>query len=147
MVRKKMSREDAVNYLSSVDNRVHYIQTIDGGFYDGFQRHAYHEDQKISDDEIKQVLKIITDFRMPFVPFSTSFDIWFGVYDSDNKGFFQDAGDMRLVFNEKQLPEGYNFDKLSEIFLTDRNKELLKFFGLDKEHNIKKMKDRSNFTY
>ncbi len=145
-----MSREDAIGYLSSIDARVHYIETCDSGPYRGCQRHAYHRDKKINENEIKNILKIIKEFEMPFVPIDMggyADHIAFGVYDSSNKGVIADSGEQCLVFSEKQLPDGYNFDKLSEIFLMERNKELLKFFGLNDIHSIEKMERRSNYTY
>lgn len=146
---KKPSREEAITYLKGIDNRLHYIQTCDDGVYAGCIRDAYHDEQKMDVKEIKKILKVVRDYELPMVPICTNwgFDVGFTIYDSDNKGMVPDAGKKVLTFIEKQLPNGYDFKKLSKVFLSDKNTGLLRYFGLDKRHDIEKMNKKSTLTY
>ena len=128
-------------FLIDLDKKLHYVMeswaetNISGG------RHKLYIDQytnqKISPNEIEKVLELMgKETGLALTPINTNwgFSVGFQVLYS--------YGKMPLLeFIENQLPEDYDFNKLSNVFNRKDNIEILIACGLEKP------KDRWFYEY
>lgn len=144
-----MTQGDGIEFLQNLDKKVHYIDVCTSGVYAGAKRDAYHKDKKILKCEIVKVLDIVQEEQLPFYPINTNwgFDIGFSVDKVLEGGFVRKLDGHHLRFIEDQLPKGYDFDKLSETFLSERNKQLMKGFGIGSEKIFEEMENRHRYEY
>lgn len=116
-------------FLRELDKRVHYRERFD---YCGFRvyENLFYNDQKISSDEIERVLGLICKKTgLSITPENTNqgFSVGFHVlYAADS----QRQSKSVLMFLEDQLPEEYDFNRLSEVFMRSDNIERLVSCGL-----------------
>src|SRR3989344_1543275 len=89
---------------------------------------------KMKRGEIQKTLDIICNNDLIMYPINTNwgFSIGYliGSIENDAPGIKPEINTL-LQFIEKQLPKGYNFEKLSETFKRPRNLELVAYSGLD----------------
>lgn len=93
----------------------------------------HYHNIKLEVSEMEKILSLInpkTGIAMTPINTNYGFDVGFKIiYTFDKKSL--------LSFIERQLPEEYNFDKLSETFNRPDNLEMLESIGLEspKEHS------------
>ena len=98
-----------------------------------------YPDQKITIEEIEKVLSLIgKENHLVITPINTNrgFSVGFEVLCPGYK-----SRTTLLTFIEKQLSEGYDFNKISRTFNREDNIEMLVSSGLEKP------KERRNYTY
>jgi len=94
--------------------------------------------------EIQKVFGIVQAEELLFYPLNTNmgFSVGFQVTHAlQHAPQIESQLTPLLTFVEKQLPLNYDFDRLSQVFLSERNKELLSYF---KRPKIEK---RDHYTY
>lgn len=103
-----------------------------------------YSDEKMIPSEIECVLKIIQEQKLVFTPMNCcmGLSVGFKVSRIDNHtiGVPAEISDL-LDFKEDQLPKGYDFNRLSQVFGSAANKQLLEYAGLDP------IKDRVHYEY
>lgn len=123
-------------FLESLDKRLHYVQkslaetNISRSVHE-IAVDLYYHDQKINKNELEKVLSLIgKETQLAITPINTNwgFSVGFAILYTDIYGSQMPF----LTFLEQQLPEGYNFDRLSEIFNREDNLEMLAEAGLEK---------------
>lgn len=135
------TRERNREFLVDLDKKTHYV--TESWFETNMSRSSYkcyidqYTDQKINPDEIEKVLGLINEETgLALTPINTNwgFSVGFQVlYLFDKMSL--------LIFLEKQLPEGYDFNKLSHVFNRQDNIEMLIACGLEKP------KERWHYEY
>lgn len=132
-------------FLESLDKRLHYVQrslaetNLTGSVHE-IAVDLYHYDQKLYKNELEEVLSLIgKETQLAITPISTNygFSVGFAILYTDiygSKIYF-------LKFIEQQLPDGYNFNRLSEVFNREENIEMLVSCGLEKP------KERWHYEY
>jgi hypothetical protein len=116
-----MSTKDSLDFLLVLDKKLHYIHTSTAITNISHTRIKVSNDcyteKKMSVDEITKLLDYVKSGQnYCLAPINTSFGfaVGFDVRDvSCNKSI--------LKFTERQLPKGYNFHTLSEVFMSDTN--------------------------
>jgi len=128
------SKKNGMAFLEQLDKELHYIETCESGCYAGCQRDAFHEERKMTKEEIDEVLKVVQKEGLPFFPINANhmFDTGFEVARTVDVPGAQRADGSHLVFLEAQLPKGYDFDALSKVFNSERNIEIMKFYKMDR---------------
>ena len=119
-------------FLKELDRRLHYVTESWAETNISRDRHKlsidHYTNQKINSDEIENVLSLInieTGIAMTPVNADSGFSVGFSaIYTFDKK--------ILLCFLEKQLPKGYDFKRLSKIFNSPENIDMLKSIGIEK---------------
>ena len=123
-------------FLESLDKRLHYVQrslaetNISRSVHE-IAIDLYHHDQKLSKNELEKVLSLIgKETQLVITPINTNygFSVGFAILYADIYG----TKIPFLAFIEEQLPKGYDFNRLSEVFNREDNIEMLVSCGLEK---------------
>jgi len=116
----KLGAKD-LEFLRQLDNRLHKTKEmiLTPNICGAPRKVSIDEftDESMNKDEIQMVLEKVERCRLAFYPINTNMGFSVG---------FQVANSTRtekplLTFTEKQLPEEYNFEKLSEYFMRPEN--------------------------
>lgn len=136
-----------IQFLQNLDDLVHEIHydTLTPNMSGGSIPISYHSfnELKILPEAIEMVLNIVKQEELILRPSKTGIGgiIFEVIYAEKQCAGTPTERKSVLAFEEYQLPKGYNFDKLSKVFLSERNIELAEFFGLGP---IKR--DRKDYT-
>lgn len=135
-------KESDLEFLKELDKKLHYKEEMHSAVY-GNPLIDYYTEKKLTSKEIEKIMKIIEKYKLPFYPVNTNmgFSVGFAVRDVIGVYPLIQPGNEILKFKEDQLPKGYDFDKLSEVFLTEESKELLDWLHLPE------IKERNYYTY
>lgn len=128
-------------FLEDLDKKLHYVYESWAETNMCRSRHKMYIDQyhnkKLEISEIEKILSLINiETGIAITPINTDwgFSVGFSViYTFDKKTL--------LCFKEQQLPEGYNFEKLSKTFNHPDNIKMLNSM------RIESPKDHSHYTY
>ena len=120
--------EEEIVFLRKLDKKLHYTsKSFSGAEIFGKSKKIKIDDytfRKMTKLEIKRVLKISMKSDIIFYPISTSNGFAVG-FDLSEVDLFESEWEMPvsslLRFRESQLPEGYDYFKLSEFFLDPEN--------------------------
>lgn len=128
-------------FLKSLDERLHYtIKDNLGAIWD-----SYHFEQRLTKKELARVMRLLNKEAGDYViaPENTNMGLsaGFAVYKIGIEGMEYTA-DAVLRFTEKQLPANVNWVKMAEMYMGERNLELLVLMGIDKP-----VPDRSRYDY
>ncbi len=139
-----------IDYLMALDQKVRYFERVmlaDNPLDPFSARHPAHLEKfsdavKLTAEEVENVLRTIQEKELLFYP--TDWNETFGI------GFRVELAEQHrpknhvviLSFLERQLPAGYDFNRLSGIFLTDENRERIEAAGLPAI-----VADRSHYNY
>lgn len=118
-------------FLKELDKRLHYVTESWAETNISRSRHKlsidHYTNQKINSNEIEKILSLInleTGIAMTPINTDRGFSVGFSaIYTFDKKTL--------LCFLENQLPEGYNFKRLSRTFNSSDNIEMLKSIGIE----------------
>lgn len=123
-------------FLEDLDKKLHYIYESWAETNMSRSRHKIYIDQyhskKLEISEIEKNLSLINpETGIAMTPINTNWEFSVGfniIYTFDKKSL--------LYFLEEQLPEGYDFKKLSETFNHPDNIKMLNSIGIEtpKEH-------------
>jgi hypothetical protein len=82
-----------------------------------------YTDKKINKITIKKIIKTVNDNGFVFYPIDSEFGFYpaYQISENENKKV-----KVLLTFSERQCPEKYKWDKLSEVFMNDKNLQRLK---------------------
>jgi hypothetical protein len=137
-----MSTTADLTFLQELDERTHKISL---GTYVG-QPVGYHltTDARLSSDEVGRILNAVRTHNLLLFPTTTNFGfrISFSVVRAEQPtpGVDPDL-ECLLLFGEKQLPPEHSWETLSEVFLGERNRELMDLYGLPP------IRDRVHYEY
>jgi hypothetical protein len=144
LYKKEEKKDESLEFLLALDKKLHYIKkstftpNMRGSPFEiGIDQ--YNKDQSISTKEVKQLIQIVDDsLNYALIPFNTcmGFAVGFEVYNIDKS-----KPKRVLAFMEAQLPKGYDFNKMSQVFMTKHN--LVKTKILD----VEIFNDREHYTY
>jgi hypothetical protein len=142
-----------MNKLKSLDNKLRKtvriaspVPNISGRAYPGFVDTKQETDYVLSEDELNTLIDSVNsnDSSMILVKqggmgFYPKYDIVTGNY----LYYWNDTAHIETIvsFTEKQLPEGWDFDKLSDTFNSENNLEKIDFFKQERP------KKRSSYEY
>lgn len=134
---KSPETEDDLNFLQSLDQRLHYIAS--DRFTPNMFRAArqvthnkYNQEEKLTATELDHILNVMNKEHFALYPINTNFGLsaGFAVCQITLEGMLTLAEPI-LQFTVKQLPSEVNWLRMSECYMSERNKELLKIAGLD----------------
>jgi hypothetical protein len=131
---------DRIKFLKSLDTKLHEIVKCHGSgnwVKKEFFVDNYKED-KMNVKEIERVLEISKSANFVIYPINTSFGFSVG-YDLCK--ICLTGKEVLLRFKESQLPEGYNFERLSKVFISKKNIIKAKLIGEEI------FKDYSHYDY
>ncbi len=125
--------DEDLEFLKKLDKKLHHKLPFESMVYGkGLSDHYTHK--KMSGKELKKVLGLTNKRDYAIAPCNTAmgFKAGFIVYrmDNDLPGMPLEAKPI-LMFVEEQLPKGYDWGKMSRIYMDQRNRELLKLAELD----------------
>lgn len=137
-----MGESNGIEFLKGLDARVRSVERV----RDKVWRRSYIEEytkRTISENEIEKVLQVVQDENLLFFPINTNRGFSVGFQVMDGKEFAPGVQELELLlrFKEEQLPESYDFRRLSEMFLRERNQQLIEYFKLEP------IRERSYYTY
>jgi len=118
-----LGRKDQ-EFLSSLDKKLHHIQ--ESTFTPNMEGKPFpihldsYADEKMTLKELENVLDICEKTDLIFYPINTSMGFSVG-YRIAEVGILSKQINPLLTFKESQLPEKYNFEKLSKYFMKTKN--------------------------
>lgn len=107
-----------LDFLIELNKRLHYVEKVEQGFYKGYFYDTY-TNEKMTKEEIERVLE--TSQKLNFVIYPINTALGFSVGYDVCKINYIGKKKVLLRFKESQLPEGYNFERMSEIFMKKSN--------------------------
>ncbi len=135
---------EAEEFLRQVAKKCYYKQDCYSPVYGNAKIDSYH-DVKITQDEVERMMEIVQEFDLPFFPINTNmgFSIGFAIARPglNINPVIREIDGYYIKFLEKQLPNGCDFNELSEVFLRPRNLELMKWY------NLGEIKERYRYDY
>ncbi len=144
-IEPKDSDPEYVKFLKNLDNKLHY-KTVESMTTNISGTTTYslsdnYTSEKISKEEMEKLVQTLNEGinqnKLIFYPTRYTFTFPGIVYSVRLiEGYYplaQISEHEVLKFKEQQLPDGYNFETLSEIFLSKENMEMLKLFEKDLE--------------
>ena len=140
--------EKDIEFLKKLDEKTCKVNVCHEGFYKGLVDIECDYDQRITEYEIARTLEMLGR-RDDLVIYPTTTNFGFSVSFEISRGTKPVPGvkaekERLLTFSERQLPEGYNFQRLSPHFLSGRNKRLMKWYDFEIDP---RMGDRVNYDY
>ena len=135
-----------IEWLEELGKELYYKQETKSDVY-GKGIIYKEKDRNLTKKEIEKILSIVRSGELILYPtttpfgFAPAFQIFKGTkLTPEIEGTVEDI----FYFTENQSPEEYKFDKLSQTFLSARNLELMKFYGMDPSEV---RGDREHYTY
>ena len=140
--------EEDIEFLKQLDKRTCEVIKCEEGAYKGCIRLNCNYENKISINEIQKVLNIIQE-RDDLVIYPTTTNFGFSVSFEISRGIkpvptIEAETERLLTFSERQLPNGYDFQRLSQHFMLPRNLHLMKWYDFEIDS---RMNDRSHWDY
>jgi len=131
--------DEDIQFLLALDKQLHYKEEK---MYLGHivELDSYHE-WKMTHKEAEKMMevlkKLIEKKKVVFYPINTACGFAVGFSVDEIEGFYPlcKKGKVLLRLKESQLPKEYNFDKLSEIFLSNENLRIAKHLGIEISEN------------
>lgn len=132
----KTKKFDWRKFLAELDKRLHRREETYKQSYGGFRKYFKFDaftSARLTIREMQRILRIIEKQNLFITPATSvlhQYDPYYIVGEiimpltEKNQKI-----KILLAFEERQLPKDYNFDELSKIFLTPRNKILIKQTG------------------
>ena len=137
------SLTDPGEFLSRLDAKLHKRQP---GKYCGIDVYAdVSTEASMTPREAQRLIKIVKEDGLLMYPvnmdmgFRVGFVVGAVVHEAPG---IEPSAQSLVQFSEKQLPRGYTFQRLSQIFLKPENLEKMKFCGLEPP-----VGDRSRYDY
>ncbi|GEM_PF-4223594 len=140
--------EEDIEFLKQLDKRTCEVVECTEGFYRGMKRLDCKYDKKLSEEELLKILEVV-EKRDDLVIYPTSTNFGFSVSFEVSQGIkpvptIEAKTERLLTFSERQLPNGYDFQRLSHHFTSPRNLHLMKWYGFEIDS---RMNDRSHWDY
>jgi len=130
---QNVSESPGIEWLKEIAPTIfHYREFSIPGYLEGESPQEIN--RKLSTGEIERILSIVEQENLILYPTSSfaRFSPAFDVLKGNIPQLGMPAEIKRLLFfTEQQLPKEYTFKRLSDIFLSHHNLELIKFYGLD----------------
>ncbi|MBN2458768.1 hypothetical protein JXB28_00640, partial [Candidatus Woesearchaeota archaeon] len=126
--------KDDYKFLSALDKKLHYYHetsftpNISGSTIHG--KASSFTSRKLTAEEMERTLQVVEKQNLILHPVDANFGFHPAFRVAEAKK--NKKTPSLLVFDEKQLPEGYSFDALSKVFLSKRNLAMIEFAGLEK---------------
>ncbi len=118
-----------LEFLAKLDKKLHFKKECRGtGHWSDLAYIDSYTKEKISKNEIERVLEISNGLNYILYPINTcsGFSIGYDVCKiNSNK-----KAKLLLKFKEEQLPRGYNFKTLSQVFMSKNNLVKAKFMRI-----------------
>jgi len=121
-------------FLAALDKKLHYYYettftpNMSGGPIHG--KASSFTSRKLTAEEMERTLQVVEKQNLILHPVDANFGFHPAFRVAEAKK--NKKTPSLLVFDEKQLPEGYSFDALSKFFLSKRNLAMMKLAGLEK---------------
>ena len=134
-MRTSVSEKTGVDWIKELASELYEEITTHSPAY-GEGINFREKDKTISEEEIEKVLSIIRKGGLILYPTSSgsgpgsqpAFIVYQG--NKSQPGLESEVKKI-LYFKEDKLPEGYDFSRLSSLFLSKRNFELMRFHDMD----------------
>lgn len=118
-----------LEFLAKLDKKLHFKKECSGtGYWSGIVYVDSYNKEKMSKNEVERVLEISKELKYILYPINTCCGFSIG-YDFC-KINLNKKPELLLKFKEEQLPKGYNFKKLSRVFMSKNNLAKAKFIGI-----------------
>ena len=105
----------------------------------------YHCDQKLTEEELARVMGLLNteagDYAIAHVNTNMGFSAGLIVCKIETVAMEYTA-EVVLCFTERQFPAKVNWEKMAEVYMGERNLELLALIGIDKP-----VPDQSRYDY
>lgn len=143
--------EADLKFLAELDSRLHYVKEYGTRFG---QRvvDLYHRDAKMDSQEALRVLQIVqrnTDLILHPINTDFGFSVGFSVAQVVAPFPGTEEYDSRLCFIREQLPKGYGWKELAEVFNSRENLDRVQATGLAKQLGTtpNEFREESNYEY
>ena len=144
-----------VEYMGMFDfDGIKFIKMLNACLYGGHDMYSdvygkgwapCYSGIKIEPDELEKLLNIIQEEKLIFFPINTSMGFAVGFVVAEGKGSpapgVKPEYEIILQFREAQLPAGFGWNTLAEVFNSPENLDRLRYYGIDKPKNY------SHYTY
>ena len=132
-INKIIQKNPSLEFIINLDKKLHYTTKYYSDVY-GEGIFDNYTNKKINVNELNELLRIVKKENLILCPIKTNYGFSVGFEVHKFKFPFLDKGpdktETLLKFKENQLPEGYNFNKLSKYFMRKENLAFAKTAGL-----------------
>lgn len=127
-----------IDFLKDLGGKLRSVKILNDPQKGKFASETFSE-RNLTEKELSRIIKISKKNNVVFYPTMTQygFSTAFGISKVDVIAPGVDPNvELLTVFREDQLPEGYNFEKLSEYFMEEMNLRTAKVAGIKITDNL-----------
>jgi len=139
----KTENQSDLEFLVNLNIKLHYTK-VGYNWFLGEIEEDHYTAEKLTSQEYQMMIDIIERNNYLFSPINTAmgFSVGFQVSEIEHlTPGLEPKGKSLLKFKEDQLPEMYNFERISQDFMKPKNLERAKFIG------IEIVNDRDKYEY